>query len=306
MQIDALKKELAMRDNLIRGGGEPWLAELSQGQSRLASRTAYKLLRLPNGEGLDSGAATSDYTPELHSVAFARHMLDFLVRVAWECSSGDAGAVKRAATSVLQSMHPEVPVDLMVSGLVNRLYDPRSGGEIHTNTLTDMTALSTEAASHSEPSVGIPTIPADERTSSTMTFEEFRGTKECLPLQEAYESSKAAIKHNKTRQIELVNVVNGWKQRIDATSEITKRYKRQQKRLSEGAVGQDEEPPQTLVTEAEFESAVTELEASKLGYRQAHAELQALRQEAEELAVLKRQALEEIASAYQIYVNPLS
>jgi chromosome segregation ATPase len=196
-------------------------------------------------------------------------------------------------------MHPEVPVDLIVSGLVGA---PSSEAENQDS--TDTAAGAAEAVLDTKSS-GDPSMTLTEKTTG-MTFEEFRGTKECLPLQEAYESSKAAIKHNKARQIELVNVVNGYKQNIDANSEITKRYKRQQKRLADGAPDQDGEAPEALVTGAEFEAAAAELEASKLGYREAHAELQALRQEADELAAQKRQALEEIASAYQMYVNPLS
>lgn len=253
-QIDALKKELTMRDMLC--GREAWMPVLSRTQRERAMAQACDLAvhHVQPLSSLGGDAGLGDDLPSMHSLSQVKVVVGTLRAMLWEACGRDE---KRVLECVQKTLPPDVwqttSAYAAVSGTTSsssgvddlvgdedmspksssRSNSPKKaimvsskgrGGRTYSEATVDRSG-DDGAAGASLIAGGGPCPPgmlshgdASSQPAQTpvpvMSFDEFRGSLGA-EQHEAYEEVKAALKNNKARQKEIIAVINQIKAKID-------------------------------------------------------------------------------------------
>lgn len=282
-QIEALKKELAMRDVLC-GRAEPWVAELSRQQTAKTGKALLKYMSIvPDVAGIDAVDV-----PEIHSLAEARYMLGLAKSLLWEACERKESRLRAIVDLTREAVPP-----------MKEVTEPEDSRP-YASPMAD--ALPLDA-----PAVEDQLLHSGDHTSETpqpapISFEDFK-TAAGADGQAKYNAAKQDLKIGKDKQRQLVRTINFQKGEIDRLNEIIQRCKQQE--LESGRVsdhdGAEVAAPEETGPRDNFEESLSLIEAAKKAYRDAHTELLVSKKEVEDLQLRKKKCLAEVMSSYQAY-----
>lgn len=300
-QIDALKKELAMRD-LLCGKVEPWLADLSRPQVNKACKAMLKFVSSKPDNG-DVAISATEY-PEIHSLAEARFMLGLARTMTWD-ACGDNEAKIFEVTNKVQGQY------LAQSGatiaVIREGAAPGDGEPVsHAGSVDDAEVTENVIPSSLEQTMA--TDVNNERSADTdqaavISFDEFKVTMG-EEVQKKYESAKNEVKVAKEKQRRIVRVINTQKGEIDKLNELIQKY-RQEQDLLRITQEMPDLMSENTISKGEYDSALPLIEAAKKAYRDAHSELGACKKELEELQLAKKKCLSEVVAGYEDYCQSM-
>lgn len=302
-QIDALKKELAMRD-IICGKVEPWLAELSRHQTLRSSKAMIKYISSPPDSDVSSHNSVEH--PELHSLAEARFMLNFAKKLLWEACDRNESRVLALTERINQKVSlpeaDEVPVRSGSGGSeqvaeVSALDIEKSGSDKIIDGTNNLPASDTAK---------VTTAASDAILSPLVSFDDFKVTAGA-EIQLKYDTAKNNLKIVKARQKQLVNLINKQKAEIDRCNEIIQIFN-QEKELgrAQGQMPDLNVSNEHNVTSVERDNNLELIEIAKKIYREAHADLILCKKEIEDLQLVKKRCLAELLSSYETYCRQQS
>lgn len=292
-QIDALKKELAIRDMLC-GKSEPWLCDLSKGQTVRACKSLTDYMTVPSDLSDYNPQSTSSISysefPDVHSLAEVRFMLSMAREMIWDaCGRSESEVFK--LTNKLKSKF--VPSAISIGGRERvdqgSIFDSEAACAIGTE---DPLVNGANELNHDS------TVRTS--VSGRLSFEEFKQTVG-RDAQTSYEDVKRSLKDSKERQRHLVRTINTQKGIIDSLNEAICKY-RTDNNDSKSAGEKDTSPGSiTEISIEQYEANLSNIEIAKKTYREAHAELISCKKEIEEKHYLKKKYLSEVLNAYDAY-----
>jgi kinesin family member 6/9 len=279
-QVDALKKELAMRDSMA--GRESWLPELTKPQKLWTCKQCVDFsTRKPIVKDGDASSRAASLT--INSISQMQLMLDLMKLALWDACDGNEELVRKSIQNVL------VDENLLSVNRINKVMsvDPVVSSE------KVQYPIGNEIDTESVALTGRNGTEADERESEPILYksrEEYLQEFTVGPgraLNESFEQIKETLKCNKTRQREIVSLLNEQKQIIDdLTSQLIS--------MSEEEL---ELPGVDILKE--------KLDSAKKSYRAAHHELQICKEQVNETQSLKKRAMTTMLSAFNDYITSI-
>lgn len=308
-QLEALKKELAIRDFL--GGKETvWLPELSKAQKFLTCKQCIEFAASPPSNSTNysksSAAAadqslstTADSMLHINSLSQANLLLDIMKRALWEACNNNGEMV---ITSLQNAFVAE---SLVSASKISKLFGSELNSIITAAEILDKSNVEGDDGTLSAADNSMDAVECHLQSNAPSTGNERAVTEEALlksreeylqiftagpgkELGDSFEEAKEALKSNKARQREIVNLLNEQKALIDE-------YSNYLSGLSEGEI----ELPENGI-------AQERLDAAKKSYRAAHHELQICKEQINEMQSLKKRAMSAMLTAFNEYVNTLS
>lgn len=335
-QVEALKRELAMRD--VIAGTDPWLPVLTKKQRERTIRSAYTLATVaetPSPSAVKDGGSSSSLLDSsldevdlsVHSLSHVRLLVGALRAALWEACGHDAEKVHASFARLLSSlsMHPHPSVVQQAEGAVFDEEDDGKGAsaeemrggedgqeavpaeaaqsgpaELKTDdegqTVVGLDGTCTLAAVASPLEHSAPPIQ-----EIGMTFEEFVATEEGAPLHADYEAAKKTLSTCKGRQNKIVALLNKLKNSIDDVQNQLLEVQG----AAETGTGDDTQLSQqqadataSASVGAGAEDLKLKLTAAKRDYRLAAKELDLCKAQVKETEALKKRAMTILLEAF--------
>lgn len=285
LKIDALKKELMIRDSVYVAGLHPAKVaqsggvmggELTRGQTSRTTQLAY-LYASNIEEELSSVQAGSI---EIRSLLQMDVVAKVLRGALWEACGNDSSRVRdvlarSSGSKVLLSVHANGPeeVEAKTEGV-----EAKTEGADGTGNGKEEEAGSKGGGCEEEES--------DSREGTEALFKQFMEG-QGMEMNASHEEIKANLKQAKSRLRYLVGFVNRQKRIIDDISESIAG--------ASGVEGDDAEG----IAAVDFEELAQSLQRAKEEYRQARGELKMCKEQVAEMTVLKERSLNTIMVAFK-------
>ena len=169
-QVDALKRELAMRDALV--GPDAWLPELTKKQRERTVRTALALAaEAPSSSARrrssEFDASLDRVDTAVHSLSHVRLLVGTLRAALWEACDGDATRVQDACGKVLAALNIQTPQPPQAQAQAQ--VQARHGGAVPAPTAPSSSSASAAASSLSPSRHRITAVAGDSPLASSPT-----------------------------------------------------------------------------------------------------------------------------------------
>ena len=289
-QIDILKKEIAMRD-FVSGKESSWLPELTQNQKLKTYSQCWDVLR-STPPSPRSGEDLSISNLEVQSLSHLNLIIGVLKTTLWEHCQNDIEEVKNALKSTLTTHNTsqmEEIEEIFKFHEKPKLTNNSSKSQIINKNFQELDNTSIRSPNTSNYEYEEPKENKRSKEETEKLFEQFKlGIGKSW--NNSYEDTKETLKLSKTRQKEIIILLNSQKAIIDnLTSELS----------------QFEDVDRSDGNRQVIKDIEIALDDAKRSYRSAHNEFQLCKEQITETQSLKKRAMVSLLNAFSEYENSI-